>query len=231
MIPHYRFPDSTKLNRRLPKEAFYQRLSPASTLRQAFVVQVQEIVWRNKLAADTLNIAPGGDYPELQVLDIELKEGVAGPDVAVLRAIDSLIVFPVYYRLTRRSGDTRLLQYQLAYKAPVVEGENKVNPARYFASPWLPLPGEDDLSPLPVVLDISQLYRQLLQPLSTLRPRRDEPLTAWMARLDDVARQEKRISQLQHQLQREKQFNHRVELNRALVELTDALKALQSVHD
>ena len=56
MSMHYRFPASTELNRRLPKETFYQRLNPTSALRQAFVTQVQEIIWRNKLAADTLNI-------------------------------------------------------------------------------------------------------------------------------------------------------------------------------
>ncbi|CZV38716.1 Uncharacterised protein [Enterobacter cloacae] len=231
MTQHYRFPASAELNRRLPKETFYQRLNPDSALRQAFVVQLQEIVWKYKLADGTLNLAANSDYPELQVIDIELKSGASDIDVTVLRAIDSLIVFPVYFRVIRRCNEVLQIQYQLGYKPPVTEVQHKVIPIRYFASGWFSLPDGKDLVPLPVALNIYQLYRQLLQPLATLPPRRDEPLTMWMARLEDIARQERRISQQQKQLQREKQFNRRVELNRELVELRHALAALQAVDD
>lgn len=244
MTPHYRFPPSTALNRRLPKEALYQRLNPTAALKQAFIGEVQEIHWCHKLATDTLNLASCADYPELQVFDIELKAGVSEVSESVLRAIDGLIVFPIFYRITRVLGSPPQVQYQLAYKAPAVAGSDKVKLGRYFASPWLPLPGEAMLSPLPMALDIGQLYRQLLQPLveavvstgpavaltgshgAPWQPRADEPLSSWMARLDEIAKLEKRIAGLQGQLVREKQFNRKIELNRELSRLKQALLAL-----
>ncbi|MDM5138791.1 DUF4391 domain-containing protein [Aeromonas bestiarum] len=244
MIPHYRFPATTALNHRLPKETLYQRLNPTVALKQAFIGEVQEIHWRHKLAADTLNLASSADYPELQVFDIELKAGVSELSEAILHAIDALIVFPIFYRLTRVSGDNTQVQYQLAYKAPAVAGSDKVKLGRYFASPWLPLPSEAMLAPLPMALDMGQLYRQLLQPLvesvlsagsalilaslpnAPWQPRTAEPLSGWMDRLDEGAKLEKRITRLQGQLAREKQFNRKIELNRELYGLTQALLAL-----
>ncbi|MFM4941834.1 DUF4391 domain-containing protein [Aeromonas bivalvium] len=244
MIPHYRFPPGTALNRRLPKEALYQRLNPTAALKQAFIGEVQEIHWCHKLASDTLNLASCADYPELQVFDIELKAGVSEISESVLRAIDGLIAFPIFYRITRALGGSPQVQFQLAYKAPAVAESDKVKLGRYFASPWLPLPGEAMLSPLPMALDIGQLYRQLLQPLveamastgpavaltgshgAPWQPRADEPLSSWMVRLDETAKLEKRITGLQGKLAREKQFNRKIELNCELSKLKQALLAL-----
>lgn len=96
----------------------YQRLNPSAALRQLFISQVQEITWRNKLAADTMNIGAGGDYSELHVFDIELKNGVTELDEQVLQSIDSLIVFPVLHRVSRKAGSQTQIQYHLAHKAP-----------------------------------------------------------------------------------------------------------------
>ena len=244
MIPHYHFPASTALNRRLPKEAFYQRFNPSTALKQNFINELQEVYWRHKLAADTLNLASCTDYPELQVFDIELKTGICEVSESVLRAIDGLIVFPIFYRLTRVVSGNTQVQYQLAYKMPATTESDKIKLGRYFASPWLPSPCDDTLAPLPIALDISQLYRQLLQPLVNFersasltvaagvtpaalwQPRANEHLGYWMNRLDEAARLEKRIAGLQGQLAREKQFNRKIELNRALNKLKQTLLAL-----
>lgn len=244
MTPHYHFPASTALNRRLPKEVLYQRLNPNTALKQTFITELQEIHWSHKLAADTLNLASCTDYPELQVFDIELKTGICEVSESVLRAIDGLIVFPIFYRLARVFSGNSQVQYQLAYKVPANTESDNIKPGRYFASLWLPSPCEDTLVPLPMALDISQLYRQLLQPLvkselsagltvaadatpgALWQPRANEHLGHWMNRLDEAARLEKRIAGLQGLLAREKQFNRKIELNRELNKLKQTLLAL-----
>lgn len=244
MIPHYHFPASTSLNRRLPKEALYQRLNPSTALKQMFITELHEIHWSHKLAADTLNLASCTDYPELQVFNIELKTGIAEVSESVLRAIDGLIVFPIFYRLTRIYGGKTQVQYQLAYKVPAATESDKIKLGRYFASSWLPYPCEEKLAPLPMALDISQLYRQLLQPLvifelsagltvaadatpsALWQPRTNELLGHWMNRLDEAVKLEKRIAGLQGQLAREKQFNRKIELNHELHKLKQTLLAL-----
>lgn len=227
MTAHYRFPPSTALLRRLPKEMLYQRLNPSAALRQLFVTQVQEITWAHKLASDTMNVAAGGDYPELQVFDLELKANVSALDDQILRAIDGLIVHPIFFRIYRQVGAQHQRQYQLAYKAPAVAGSDKVKVGGYFASAWLAEPEPAALLALPVALDVTQLYRALLQGLTRHPPRAEESLPDWTLRLDELARLDKRINRLQSQLQKEKQFNRKIELNRELNALRLTQQTLQ----
>ncbi len=231
MTLHYRFPESTALNRRLPKDALYQRLNPSSALRQLFINQVQEIIWRNKLSADTMNIGTGGDYSELHVFDIELKNGVAELDEQVLRAIDSLIVFPVLHRLTRKVGHNEQVQYHLAYKAPTRESAEKIKVGRYFSSDWLAQPEQHNLHDLPIVLNVTQLYRQLLQPLLPIQLRADESIDECMNRVEELNKQQRQINKLQNQLLREKQFNRKIELNRELSVLRQRLQMLKITNE
>lgn len=231
MTLHYRFPESTALNRRLPKDALYQRINPSSALRQLFINQVQEILWRNKLSADTMNIGTGGDYSELHVFDIELKNGVAELDEQVLRAIDSLIVFPIFFRLIRNIGGNKQVQYHLAHKAPTIEGAEKVKVGRYFSSDWLAQPEQHNLHDLPIVLNVTQLYRQLLQPLLPLQFRTDESIDECMNRVEELNKQQRQINKLQNQLLREKQFNRKIELNRELSVLRQRLQMLQITNE
>lgn len=226
MTSHYRFPRPTELNRRLPKEALYQRLNPTAALRQLFVTQVQEINWSHKLSSDTLNMTAGGDYPELQVFDIELKAAVCELDEELLRAIDGQIVHPIFFRIHRRVGEQHQIQYQLAYKAPAVVGSDKVKIGDYFASDWLPMPEPDSLVALPVALDVTQLYRILLQDLTPHPPRSEEPLRDWIIRLDELTKLDKRISSLQSQLQKERQFNRKIEINAQLRQLKNEYQQL-----
>lgn len=226
MIPHYRFPESTEVNRRLPKEVLYQRLNPSAALRQLFISQIQEITWRNKLAADTMNIGAGGDYSELHVFDIELKNGVTELDEQVLQAIDSLIIFPIFFRLIRKIGDNKQVQYQIAYKSAQVEGQDKVKIGRYFASCWLQFADVDNRHFLPIVLNITQLYRQLLQHFIPLLLGSDESLRDLMTRVELIDAKRREIKKTTDKLNKEKQFNRKVVMNAALRQQINELQKL-----
>ncbi|MEN6413419.1 MAG: DUF4391 domain-containing protein [Veillonellales bacterium] len=66
-------PAATAVNRILPKEAFYQRLSLSSELKARFVADISHISLANSLTADTLNIQPGCDVKEILLLVVDLK--------------------------------------------------------------------------------------------------------------------------------------------------------------
>lgn len=123
-------------------------------------------------------------------------------------------------------GEQHQIQYQLAYKAPAVVGSDKVKIGDYFASDWLPMPESDSLVALPVALDVTQLYRILLQGLTPHPPRSEEPLRDWIIRLDELSKLDKRISRLQSQLQKERQFNRKVEMNAQLRKLIGEMEVL-----
>ncbi len=57
-------PKTTEFNKRIPKQKFYENLSVTPAIKKAFTEQIKIIYWRNKLAATTLNIAPGEQVTE-----------------------------------------------------------------------------------------------------------------------------------------------------------------------
>lgn len=87
------------------------------------------------------------------------------------------------------------------------------------------LPQDTSRQPLPVALDVAGLYRELLHALIPLPARAGESLRDQLDRLARVRTAERECARLEATLAREKQFNRKVEVNRALREVTLALHA------
>ena len=80
------FPSSTEVNKRIPKQKFYDNLHISPALKKSFVEQIQAVYWRNKLAPSTINLNAGERVTELEVFEIELTSQEL--DEAVPRQID-----------------------------------------------------------------------------------------------------------------------------------------------
>lgn len=68
------FPESTKTNRRIPKEAFYKHLSLSTALKSKFVSDTSRIVAENSLTKENLNLVKDSEIKEILLLSIELKK-------------------------------------------------------------------------------------------------------------------------------------------------------------
>ena len=66
-------PKSTEVNRRIPKQKFYENLTISPTLKRVFVEKIKVIWWRNKIAAATTNLAAGETVTELEVFEVCLS--------------------------------------------------------------------------------------------------------------------------------------------------------------
>jgi hypothetical protein len=71
-------------------------------LKDLFVEQVEQIVWRYKLAPETINLPAKPGVPEIQVFAIQLKTPELHRDV--LRCIDGAVQFPIIFELTQGQG-------------------------------------------------------------------------------------------------------------------------------
>lgn len=91
-----------------------------------------------------------------------------------------------------------------------------------------PLSAGAPRQPLPVALDLAGLYRELLRCLIPLPARRGETLRDQLERLAQVRAAERECAQLEAQLARAKQFNRKVEVNRALREKNLLLARLRA---
>lgn len=95
----FAYPKQAEFGRVLPKNKIYERSGANTRLKDLFIEQVEQIVWRYKLAPETINLAGKPGVPEIQVFAIQLKTAELHRDV--LRCIDGAVQFPIIFELTQ----------------------------------------------------------------------------------------------------------------------------------
>jgi hypothetical protein len=220
----FAYPKQAEFNRPLPKNKIYERSGANTRLKDLFVEQVEQIVWRYKLAPETINLPAKPGVPEIQVFAIQLKTPELHRDV--LRCIDGAVQFPIIFELTQGQGAEARTQVVAAYKRPSEADAVSWVCSDYFESDWTPATTER--IPLPLALDLGGLYEQLLRRLVPVAARLNESLGVQVIRAEQVRAKEREVAQAQARLAKEKQFNRKVEANSRLRQLTAELQALRS---
>lgn len=223
------YPDRARLGRVVPKNRIVVAGTPSRRVRDQLTAQVARITWQYKLAPETLNLQGTRAVPEIQIFRVALKPaGVANAlPVEVLRCIDRAIGFPLIFEVTasREDGAPRdAIRVAATYKRPSESGVNKWVIDDYFATDWLP--SDTPRAPLPVALDLPRLYEQMLRQLIPVSAKSGESMAALVERHGRISGMQRECQRLENRIQREKQFNRKVELNRQLRELKVELDAL-----
>ncbi len=212
------YPAHTLFGRRIPKETVYSKSGANRRVKDLFVAQVEHIVWQHKLAPATLRLPAGPGVQEIQVLHIALKTTALDDDV--LRCIDRAVPSPLVFELGH-GGQTRVVA---CHKRPSEADSTKWVTSDYFGTGWLP--ADAPRQPLPVALDLPTLYAQLLQRLLPCAPRAGEDLNAHLARVDEWRAVQRTLERTRRRLQREIQFNRKIEINAQLRQLQQQWDAL-----
>jgi hypothetical protein len=216
----FHYPKQAAFERPLPKNKIYEHAKPSSSVREQFVRQVDKIVWQYKLAPETVNLPAKPSVPEIQIFTIELKTPELSEDV--LRCIDQAIPFPIFYQLTFEDR----IKAKAAYKRPSDADASKWVVDDYFETDWQLSDTERD--ELPVTLDLAGLYEQMLRRLMPLPPRAGETLKAQVERLGQIRSKQNECRKMETRLQKEQQFNRKVELNAQLRNIKKQLETLTS---
>lgn len=209
----FTYPPQALFDRSIPKSKIYAHSKPGKALKALFVSSLGEIVWKYKLSPETINLPARHGVSEIQVFDLALKTPDLHP--SVLRTIDRAIPFPILFQLTH--GDR--IRFAASWKRPSEADAAKWVIESSFLSPWQPV--AEARPPLPVALDLSSLYEQLLRRHLPLPPRPGESLKDHVARFLAIETREKACRHLEARLSREKQFNLKVEQNAALRHLRE----------
>ena len=216
----YDYPKQATFMRPVPKSKIYDYARPSRAVRDRFVNEVDKIIWQYKLAPETINIAAKPAVPEIQVFGLSLKTKTLSD--TVLRTIDKAIFFPIFYELSYENQ----IKITAAYKRPSEADSGKWVVDAYFESPWLAADSPRD--PLPLALDMEKLYEHMLRSLMPLPPRPEESLKAYAERLGRIQSKQKERVKLETRLQREQQFNRKVEINAQLRGLKNELEILSA---
>ncbi len=180
MLPviHWRFPETARFGRVIPKEKLYQKASVSAALKQRFVSQVGQIKWAYKLAESTTNLTKTDSVAEIEVIQITLKS--KDLDEEILAAIDKAIPHPTLFVLKRyqnnnKSNDesneseqinTEKVRLTAAHKvkATTSRGKETWQRSQYLSSAWFS-PKQVTALPLPTATNLQRLYEQLLESL------------------------------------------------------------------
>lgn len=213
-------PQSTEFNKRIPKQKFYENITVTPVLKRIFVDQIKVIYWRNKVAASTVNLAPGKIVTEVEVFEVKLTS--APLDEAVLRQIDREIPYHIIF----------LLEYEGKYQAwtsykEASSGNTAFKVGTYYHTEWLP---EEELPIHIDGLDLDTAYenfvRQIAGDALSLSEDSSESLKESVEREEKRRELQKQIDILQTKIRKEKQLNRQVQLNTELKNLKRAYEKL-----
>ena len=198
-------PKSTEFNKRIPKQKFYENLSVTPAMKTAFTEQIKSIYWRNKLAATTLNLAPGKLVTEIEVFEIRLTSPDLDEDI--LRLIDREIPYHILFLLEY----DRKYQAAMGYKEASSSGKAAFKVERYYRTEWFT---EEELSLHLEGLTIDAVYENFIRQIAGDRLVGNENTTLKESVEQQKQREqiEKQIVALETKMKKEKQLNRKMEL-------------------
>ena len=213
------YPKQAAFGRVLPKNKVYEHSGANTRIKDLFVKQMEQIVWQYKLAPETINLPASPGVPEIQIFSLQLKTPELHRDV--LRCIDEAIPFPILFELAFE-GRTQVVA---AYKRPNESDANRWVLSDYFPTAWLPVGCKR--TAMPVALHMGGLYEQLLHRLIPLSARPQETLAELVARVEQAQAKQRELDKTSARLEKEKQFNRKVEINATLRQLKSELEQLK----
>lgn len=202
------FPESTKTNRRIPKEAFYKHLSLSTALKSKFVSDISRIVAENSLTQRNLNLVKNSEIKEILFLSIELKKQDYDKRIieAIAKGNPHKLVFLMSYEDQRQLA----VYYQKLYLTEWIVEEKVV----------LHLSGDN-------LEDIwNDLVRQIaIGPDAQSRP--NMSLDDQLSRLDEIRQLQQRIKKLEKAAWGETQPKKKFALYQDLKKQKEQLEVLE----
>ena len=213
-------PKSTEFNKKIPKQKFYENLEISPSLKKIFIEQIDKIIWNNKIASSTTNLADGNLVKEIEVFEVFLKS--PNLDDELLRHIDRAVPYHLVF----------ILEYQgrykacISYKEAATSGNRAFKVNSYYYTDWL------DKQNLPLKLEglnldavyenfVRQIAGETLQKVAS-----DESLKDSIAKSEQKELLQKQILALESKIRKEKQLNKQIHINNELKKLKRDLEEL-----
>ena len=213
-------PKTTELNKRIPKQKFYENMDISPALKRVFVEQVRIIYWKNKIAASTTNLAAGTDVTELEVFEIRLNRPVL--DDSLLRQIDKEIPYHILFLLEYKGK----YQAWIGYKEAAASGNKAFKVNGYYHTEWL---AEEELPLKLEGLNVDAVYENFVRQIAGDKLKTEaagESLKESVARDEQKQALQKQIETLQAKIRKEKQLNKQMQMNSELKKLKKELEAM-----
>ncbi|HHW45118.1 MAG TPA: DUF4391 domain-containing protein [Desulfotomaculum sp.] len=214
----FNLPETTLVNKKIPKNKFYEKLRADKTLREKFVRQVDFILWKHKLSRHTVNLSPTKEVEEIQVFEVHLKQKNLSREV--LESIDRAIPYPILFALVYHDE----VKLAVAYKKRSKQHEDRFVVDSYYYSPWQK--AEEISLDLLKGLDLQAVYENIIKGLLPESKERMTSLEQAIEKQKAADRLRREIAALEAKIHKEPQFNRKVKYN---LELQEKRKELEKI--
>ena len=200
-------PSSTFVGKVVPKEKFYSKCAVNTTTKNLFVKYVEQIVWQNKLTAQTMAAEKGLLVNEIDVFEVKMKSFECECPRKLFEFIDQNLHHHNEFVLTYDDKAKLFVNFK--------EKEKDESFLESFETPWKP--ADEPVFNLSGS-NMDEIYESIVRSAASDNVIASEAKQSKTSLKDDIVQSKQnakikaQIEKLEKKLANEKQFNRQVEI-------------------
>ncbi len=199
------YPQSTIVNRVVPKTMFYKFMEVNPRMKSRFVNDVVNITWLYKLSAGTLNVTDTEEMKEIEVFVVNLKQPDCPTDLFTF--IDTNMPHHIVFVLVHDDSAMLLINY----KDWTDDTHTKFRIRQAFASPWMPMA---DLELTVQGQSLPRIYDNFVAQVSGIGEHKAGSLEDIVALRKLIAIIEAELKTLEKRMRKEPQLDRQLAMNK-----------------
>ena len=199
------YPQSTIVNRVVPKAMFYKFMEVNPRMKSHFVNDVVNITWLYKLSASSLNALGTEEMKEIEVFVVNLKQPDCPTDLFTF--IDTNMPHHIVFVLVHDNSAMLLINY----KDWSDDTHTKFRIRQAFASPWMPMA---DLELSVQGQSLPRIYDNFVAQVSGIGEHKAGTMAEIVTLKQVIAKAESELLALQKKMRREPQLDIQMQMNK-----------------
>lgn len=199
------YPQSSIVNRVVPKTMFYKFMEVNPRMKTHFVNDVVNITWLYKLSAGTLNVVNSEEIKEIEVFVAQLKQPDCPPDL--FSFIDANMPHHIVFILTHENNAMLLINY----KDWTDQTHTRFKITQTFSSPWVAI---TELSLDVQGQSLPRIYDNFVAQVSGIGEHKAGTMSEIVSLKQVIAKAEAELLALQKKMRREPQLDIQIQMNK-----------------
>ena len=217
-----KYPESTIVNRVVPKTMFYKFMEVNPRMKTRFVNDVVNIKWLYKLAASTLNVTDTENMKEIEVFVVNLKQPDCTTDL--FSFIDTNMPHHIVFILVHDNHAMLLINY----KDWAEDTHTKFKITQTFVSSWVSL---DNLHLQIDGQSMPRIYDNFVAQVSGIGEHKAGCMADIVALKQQIAAVEAELKSLEKRMRKEPQLDRQIQMNKLVKTKRQGLKSLKNKLD
>ena len=209
----YEFSSNTKVEQKFKISDLLKMVNTDKEIRHE-TSNIESVQMTNAISQQTTGLSPSDEVNEIYIIEIQLK--TEAMPYRFIKALDKTIQFQVLYKFIC-NGKVKWLS------GPKTISDDKVSQTRQFETEWQ----EEVKQQLPLISNLTELYKQILTQIVNLQFRSNEKIKEWEQRYTELEHLKKDFEKTEKLMNAESQPKKKFTYNEKLREIYEKMKELK----